>query len=89
MANGPQGSISYRLSQNEKAIERLEKKLDDHVENVNSRFESRAKERAQEQKEAMTFRQTEQKWKIGTALTAILLVISAFAVLLNALGGTP
>lgn len=87
MANGPQGGISYRLSQNEKAIERLEKRLDDHIGKVDSRFETQAKERAQEQKEALTFRQTEQKWKIGTALTAILLVISAFAVLLNALGG--
>jgi ferric-dicitrate binding protein FerR (iron transport regulator) len=84
-----QGSFSYRLAQVERTVERLEQRLEEHVEEVRTKFEQRAKERTEESREASASRKSDRRWQIGTALFSAGLVVSAIALLLNSLGGSP
>lgn len=69
-------AISYQL-----------RAIKEDVEELKDAFDDRRKERERERKEAADDKRTEFKWRIGTALVTVGLIVSAMAVLLSVLGG--
>lgn len=70
------------------ALVEVNRRLDAHIEDVRVKFEQRARERHQEQMTALDVRKSDRRWQIGTALVSAGLIVSAIALLFNAIGGT-